>query len=134
MKNYWIGTPAHFEQKRAIKLDDIGVWMAKKRSSAAVKFGTGLVKVMPYVFSALGVIGTVAMLWVGGHLLLNSGHEVGFVQPYDIVHHLTHLVEHFGKVVEWVVETFCAAVFGMIVGSIIFSVVHLFEKMRHKKA
>jgi predicted DNA repair protein MutK len=49
-----------------VKLDDIGLAMAKSESSAKRSFGEGLVAFVPHLLTALSLIGTVAMLWVGG--------------------------------------------------------------------
>ena len=58
-----------------VKMDDIGLSLAQRSSRFAQKFGRGLVAAMPKVLAALSAIGTVAMLWVGGHILLvGAGH------------------------------------------------------------
>ena len=53
-----------------VKMDDVGLSLAQRSSRFAQKFGRGLVAAMPKVLAALSTIGTVAMLWVGGHILL----------------------------------------------------------------
>src|SRR6476661_1223510 len=55
-----------------VKLDDIGLHMAERRSRAARAFGNGLVRVVPKLLSGLSVIGTAAMLWVGGGILVHG--------------------------------------------------------------
>ncbi len=53
-----------------VKMDDIGLHMAKSGSGAARGVGRALVTGMPVIMSALSVIGTAAMLWVGGHIII----------------------------------------------------------------
>ena len=53
-----------------VKMDDVGLHFTERSSAFVQKVGRGLVKGMPKLLAALSVIGTVAMLWVGGHILL----------------------------------------------------------------
>ena len=55
-----------------VKMDDIGLHLAKRGAAATRKLGRGLVKAMPVVMQALAVIGTAAMLWVGGGILVGE--------------------------------------------------------------
>ena len=50
------------------------------------RFGVFLLRAMPKLLTALSVIGTVAMLWVGGGIIVHGTHEVGFHLLYDIAH------------------------------------------------
>ena len=56
-----------------VKIDDIGLWLLKKRSAAAQFIGKGCVAAMPFIMKLLTVAGTVAMLMVGGGILLHNG-------------------------------------------------------------
>jgi predicted DNA repair protein MutK len=81
---------------------------------------------MPKVLAWLSVIGTAAMLWVGGHILLAGTDELGGTGPYDLVHELEHAVEGVpgvGGVLVWVVNTAASALVGFVVGSVIVLVV-----------
>ena len=49
---------------------------------------------MPRLLSVISVVGVAAMLWVGGHILLNGIDELGWHAPYDAVHHLEDEVHH----------------------------------------
>ena len=77
-----------------VKMDDIGLSLAQRSSRFAQKLGRGLVAAMPKLLAALSAIGTVAMLWVGGHILLVGVDELGWHAPYDLVHHLEEDVHH----------------------------------------
>ena len=75
-----------------VKMDDIGLNLAQRSSKFAQKLGRGLVAAMPKLLSALSTIGTVAMLWVGGHILLLGTDTLGWHAPYGFVHHFEDLV------------------------------------------
>jgi predicted DNA repair protein MutK len=77
-----------------VKMDDVGLSLAQRSSRFAQKFGRGLVTAMPKVLSALSTIGTVAMLWVGGHILLAGTDTLGWHGPYSVVHHGEEYVHH----------------------------------------
>jgi uncharacterized protein len=57
-----------------VKMDDIGLHMAESPIAAKRKFGMGLVHAMPKVLSFLSIVGTAAMLWVGGQIILHGLH------------------------------------------------------------
>ncbi len=109
-----------------VKMDDIGLKLAERDSARAKRFGLLLVAGMPKVLSWLSVIGTAAMLWVGGHILLVGADELGWTAPYDLVHELEHLVDGvagIGGVLGWLVNTAASAVVGFAVGAVIVTVV-----------
>lgn len=77
---------------------------------------------MPKVMSVLSVVGTAAMLWVGGHILLVGIDELGFHPIYELVHHGEEAVRGvagIGGVLAWIVNTLASAIIGAIVGCII---------------
>jgi predicted DNA repair protein MutK len=105
-----------------VKMDDIGLNLAQRNSPRTQRIGRMLVIGMPKVLAWLSVIGTAAMLWVGGHILLAGSAELGWGAPYHLVHqveHLAHGVPAVGGVLGWVVNTLISAVLGTIVGVII---------------
>lgn len=92
---------------------------------------------MPKLLAALSVIGTVAMLWVGGHILLVGADELGWHAPYSVVHHgeeYVHDVAGIGAVLAWLVNTAASAVIGLVVGAIVVAVVHVLPFGKKKKA
>lgn len=115
-----------------IKIDDIGLAIAHKQgaSEGMKKFGLFLVKGMPKLLTAIGIIGTLAMLWVGGHILLVGFDELGLHWPYQTVHHLVENFEHLGGAVTWLVETGFSLLFGLLVGALIAMVVGGVKKLR----
>ncbi|HNM97617.1 MAG TPA: DUF808 domain-containing protein, partial [Marmoricola sp.] len=79
-----------------VKMDDIGLALAQRKSAAAQRIGRGMVNAMPRVLAAIGIIGTAAMLWVGGHILLVGAADLGWHAPYDLVHHAEQAVPYGG--------------------------------------
>lgn len=119
-----------------VKMDDIGLHMASKPRKLSKKIGRGLVKGMPIVMSILSKVGVVAMLWVGGHLLLVGMDELGFHAPYGFVHHMEVLVRdatgQAGAVLGWLVNTGFCCLAGFIIGSVITVIILGIRKWRHK--
>ncbi|WP_309128981.1 DUF808 domain-containing protein [Microbacterium sp.] len=106
-----------------VKIDDIGLGMAKSPVRRVRHTGTRIVRSMPAVFRVISVIGTVAMLWVGGHLVIVNLGEIGWHVLSDLLHGVEHLLEPLGGVVVWVGDTAVSAVAGLIAGLIIVGVV-----------
>lgn len=104
-----------------IRMDDVGLKLATKDSAGAQKFGQLLVAAMPKVLKVISVVGTVAMLWVGGHIILVGLHELGWHPLYDFVHHAeeaaAHAIPAVAGAVAWVVNTFFSAVLGLLWGA-----------------
>jgi predicted DNA repair protein MutK len=135
-----------------VKMDDVGLHLAQKPSAAAQRVGQGLVKAMPKVLTAIGVIGTAAMLWVGGHILLVSLYEIGgeggllegtalgdvLHAPYDLIHHWEEDVHHalgsFGAIGGWAVNTLLSAIVGLVVGGIVVAALGLFGVGKHEES
>ncbi|WP_166133220.1 DUF808 domain-containing protein [Nocardioides ochotonae] len=121
-----------------VKMDDVGLHLAERRSAFAQSVGRGLVRGMPVLLSVISVVGTIAMLWVGGHILLVGLDELGWHPPYELVHHLEEEVHHavsgVGAVLGWLVNTACSAVFGIVVGAVVVAVVHLLPSRSKKPA
>jgi len=119
-----------------VKMDDIGLRLAQGPSAGAARVGRGLVKAMPRLMAAISVIGTAAMLWVGGHILLLGTDELGWHGLYDVVHHLEELAHDatgaIGGVVAWVVETLASALIGIVVGAVVVAAVTLVARARKK--
>ena len=112
-----------------VKMDDIGLSLTERSSRFAQRFGRGLVAGMPKLLAALSTIGTVAMLWVGGHILLVGTDDVGWHAPYGLVHHaedfVHHAVQGVGALLAWLLNTAVSAVIGLIVGSLVVGIMHV---------
>ncbi|MBJ2120501.1 DUF808 domain-containing protein [Arthrobacter sp. MSA 4-2] len=115
-----------------VKMDDIGLHLTKKDSAGARRIGELLVKGMPAVLAAITFIGTIAMLWVGGHIMLQGAYELGWHAPYDLVHALEHPFAEIavvGSFLVWLVNTLCSAVLGLAWGLVVMAVVHPLMKV-----
>jgi uncharacterized protein len=116
-----------------VKMDDIGLSLAQRSSASSQRVGRGMVTGMPILLQWLTIIGTAAMLWVGGHILLVGTHELGWDGLYDIVHDLEESVADvsgFGGVLSWLVNTGLSAVVGIVVGSVVIAVVSRFHRTK----
>ena len=109
-----------------VKMDDIGLALAQRDSETAQRVGRLLVNGMPKLLTVLSVVGTAAMLWVGGHIIIVGAHELGWDLPYDVVHDLEELVADvpgIGGLLAWLVNTGISALVGLVVGLLVMYVV-----------
>jgi len=106
-----------------VKIDDIGLRMAKSTSKRVRHTGARIVRSMPAIFRTISIIGTVAMLWVGGHLVLANLGEVGWPLPVELLHAVEHALEPLGAFVVWVGDTAVSAVAGLAVGLLVVGIV-----------
>jgi len=121
-----------------VKMDDVGLHLAERPGKGVARLGRGLVKGMPQLLTALTVVGTAAMLWVGGHILLVGTDELGLHFLYGAVHHLEEAAHEaagaFGSVVGWLVNTVASALLGLVVGAVIVLVMSLTVHRRKARA
>lgn len=109
-----------------VKMDDVGLMMTQQESEGSQRLGRLLVMGMPKVLTFLSVVGTAAMLWVGGHILVVGAHELGWDWPYDLVHDAEHAVDDVGRVggmLGWSVNTAISAAIGFVWGSVTMAVI-----------
>ncbi|WP_210530264.1 DUF808 domain-containing protein [Rubellimicrobium arenae] len=105
-----------------VKADDIGAAMARGATKGGLRciVGRALVVGMPKVLAVLSVVGTVAMLWVGGNILVHGLATFGWHRPEEIIHGLAHavapLIGPIEGAVDWVVRALASAVVGLGVG------------------
>jgi predicted DNA repair protein MutK len=115
-----------------VKMDDAGLALSQRDSATSQKLGVGLVRGMPRLLSVISVVGVAAMLWVGGHILLQGTDELGWHWLYDQVHHLEEAAHDalpaVGGVVGWLVNTAASAVVGLVVGAVAVAVWHVVPK------
>ena len=116
-----------------VKMDDIGLHMARQSNVATRAFGRGLVKAMPVTMEALTVIGTAAMRWVGGGIIvhgLEHFHLTPIPHWVEAASHWAGGVPIIGPVTGWLAMAAGSAVVGLIVGGIIVGVVHLIPRKK----
>jgi predicted DNA repair protein MutK len=117
-----------------VKLDDIGLHMAARGGPGAA-IGRGLVNGVPKLLVALSVIGTAAMLWVGGQIIL---HGMEVLHIGQALPHLTHDLAAKGAAAigfwqgawNWLLNALFGAIVGIIVGAVIVGVLHLLPRRK----
>jgi len=114
-----------------VKLDDIGLHLAGKGTPLARRIGGTLVRMMPSVLSVLETVGMVAMLWVGGGIILHGLEGTPLEALPHAAHALAGAVSHAGAV-NWLVNALLAAICGFVVGVVIVGVVHGIARLRGK--
>ena len=105
-----------------VKMDDIGVHLARGSRAALRSLGRGLVRAMPSLLAALGTIGTAAMLWVGGGILLHGLEHFGLQTVPDIAHSLERAagnIPGIGAVAGWIGFAIVSALLGLVVGAVL---------------
>lgn len=106
-----------------VKMDDIGLHYSKEKYNKAVRaFGRSLIKGMPALLKVLSYIGTAAMLWVGGGIIIHA---------VPALHHpLEHFIhdQHLTGFAAWGTEASISLVFGIMVGFIVVQIVQRAQK------
>lgn len=117
-----------------VKLDDIGLHLAQKGSATVKALGRGLVRFVPRLLDLLSSVGTAAMLWVGGGILVHGLDELGARHIPDLVHDVSAAVGHASgpaaPVTEWLASAVAAALVALIVGALVTGLVHLVKHAR----
>lgn len=90
--------------------------------------GRGLVKGMPILLKILGVVGTAAMVWVGGGIILHGLEEFGFAGLVHRIHDMAEIAAHaapaLSGAVEWGVSAAAAGLFGLLLGAVLIPLTH----------
>ena len=111
-----------------VKLDDIGLHLAERSNSGARAFGNALVRIVPNMLTALSAVGTAAMLWVGGGILVHGLEELRLLPIVpDTIHDAAYAAGEmsgpFDDVAEWLVSALGGAIVGLVIGGLIVGIV-----------
>lgn len=113
-----------------VKMDDVGLHLTEKSSQAAQSIGRFLLKAMPWLLTALSFIGTIAMLWVGGGIIVHGTHEIGFDLLYDIAHGAEYAVKAatgaLSGALGWLAYAAVSAIIGLLLGFVLALAIHRF--------
>ena len=114
-----------------VKMDDIGLHLAKTREGGMANFGRGLVKFMPKLLNAISLIGTLAMAWVGGGILVHNSYALGWAGPEHLIEAISQPLAAAAPAalhgtVEWLVFAVLSGLLGIAVGAVIAPIVHKF--------
>ncbi len=100
-----------------VKMDDIGLWLTRiGRLEATRVLGRAIVAFMPWFLKLLSFVGTIAMLWVGGSIIVHSAHQMGWHWPEESIHALAHGVGQSDAVLEWLVKAVVDGILGCAIG------------------
>jgi predicted DNA repair protein MutK len=121
-----------------VKMDDVGLHLAQRSSRTARWVGDALVHAMPKLLTVLSFVGTIAMLWVGGGIILHGLEELGVHAPADIAHAIQHAVQDVTGVLSgvfgWITYAAVSALVGLALGFLIAVVLHKALGIGLKKA
>jgi predicted DNA repair protein MutK len=105
-----------------VKADDLGLMMAAKgRLSATRATGRGIVQAMPNLLHGLTIVGTAAMLWVGGSIIIHGLEVMGFGWLSHHIHDWAYAIGHMvpagiAGATEWFAKAAMDGVFGVALG------------------
>ncbi len=103
-----------------VKADDAGLALAKRGSGVLAAIGRGLVRGMPVFLKGLALLGTAAMVWVGGGIIVHSLAGYGLAGPEHGIHAAAvaarGAVPALGGAIEWLVTAAGAGVIGLVAG------------------
>ncbi len=112
-----------------VKADDVGLAMAQKGRLGLTRWlGHFIVRAMPVFLEILVVVGTAAMIWVGGNIIVHGLHELGWHLPQEVIHHAAvsagaMVPEALVGAVEWIVTAALDGVVGLALGAVLLMVV-----------
>ena len=110
-----------------VKADDLGVRLAQRGGAISGPLGRALVYGMPPFLETLSLVGTVAMLWVGGGILVHGLAAFGVTAPEHIIHDVAEAVRAAvplgGDVLAWAVSAASAAIVGLAAGAVTAAVI-----------
>ncbi|WP_299882054.1 DUF808 domain-containing protein [uncultured Sulfitobacter sp.] len=101
-----------------VKMDDVGLALANNgRLGLTRAAGRAIVRGMPGFLKLLTIIGTAAMLWVGGSIIVHGLEEMGFGTLGHLIHDGAYAVGHaVSPALEGAVEWFSKAVMDGVLG------------------
>ncbi len=106
-----------------VKMDDVGLWLSQVgRLGLTRALGRGIVKFMPWLLKMLTVVGTAAMLWVGGSIIVHSIAQMSWHGPEDAIHGVAVAIGAGQAFVEWAVTAGIDFALGFIWGLILIPV------------
>ncbi|MBR0717757.1 DUF808 domain-containing protein [Bradyrhizobium liaoningense] len=110
-----------------VKADDIGVALARHDGSSFVgvarrTVGRGLVLGMPGFLTFLGAVGTAAMIWVGGSIIVHGLEAYGLNSVAHAIEAVAEAAAHalppVAGAMKWTVETVLSGIVGLLIGGL----------------
>ena len=109
-----------------VKADDIGLALTRYRTGIVRAFGRGLVVGVPILMKILTVIGTAAMAWVGGGIILHGVEKLGWPAPYEMLHHFAVSTGPG----EWFVTAGVSGILGVAIGALLMPFAAIITRLR----
>ena len=109
-----------------VKADDAGLALARYRNAAVRTIGRALVVGVPVVMKILSIVGTAAMAWVGGGIILHGVERLGWPAPAEMLHHLAATTGPGA----WFVTAGASGVLGLAVGALLLPAGWAIARMR----
>ncbi len=111
-----------------VKADDLGLKMRQAGRLAVTRsLGKAIVAAMPRLLALISIIGTAAMLWVGGNIIVHGFHDLGWHWPYETIHHIAAGAAAVADVAEgfvvWLVTASIDGVIGLAIGIMLIPIV-----------
>jgi predicted DNA repair protein MutK len=104
-----------------VKADDVGLALANRGGPVSGPAGRAIVRAMPPFLTGLGIVGTAAMLWVGGGIILHGLEVLNWPALPDAAHHLAHLVATplgtMAPIADWLANALLAGLLGLALGT-----------------
>ncbi|GJL52765.1 MAG: hypothetical protein NPIRA01_39920 [Nitrospirales bacterium] len=114
-----------------VKIDDVGLRLSESNGVEVVRaFGRSLVTSMPTVLKVISIVGTAAMLWVGGSIVVHGLHEVGWSWLYDTIKAIADVGSGSAAsgLMVWLITAFGDAVIGFLFGLFLMPMVNVLLK------
>ena len=104
-----------------VKADDVGLHMHQNGRLATTRMiGRSIVRSMPGFLALLATVGTLAMLWVGGSIVVHGLAELGVAGPEHLIAELSAVaagtVDEAPGLVGWLVRATLDGLFGLVLG------------------
>ncbi|MEI4470383.1 DUF808 domain-containing protein [Frigidibacter sp. MR17.24] len=118
-----------------VKADDIGLHLARSGRSGLVRgIGRGIVRGMPAFMRVLTVVGTAAMIWVGGSIIVHGLESFGLTAPGHWIEHMAEVASEgaggFAAAVHWTVTAFFDGILGIILGFVLIPLAKAVARLR----
>ena len=105
-----------------VKLDDLGLWLSRRRSAVARGLGAGIVRAAPWLMRFLSVAGTAAMFLVGGGILVHG--------VPALAHGIEAWVQPIGGLAQALLPMLANALVGVLAGALVLAGVTLVQRLR----
>lgn len=126
-----------------VKADDAGLALSRSGRPALRALGCRIVRLMPGLLKGLSILGTAAMLWVGGGIIVHGLEAFGHTAPGHAIHALAEAAAHalpaLAGAVAWLVSAAASGLFGLLLGAALIPLVHrlaepVWQKVRGRAA